>query len=84
MHTILIVCLVTFTGGCATTTFVRPAIVDPGALRQRAETAVADDIRVSAAIPSREESMAILGIDLSEKKIQPVWLEIENNSDRPV
>jgi hypothetical protein len=84
MHTILMVCLVIFTSGCATSTFVRPAIVDPGALRQRAEIAVADDIRVSVAIPSREESMAILGIDLSEKKIQPVWLEIENNSDRPV
>ena len=84
MHTFLIVCLVMFTGGCATTTFVRPAIVDPGALRERAETAVEDDIRVSAAIPSREESMAIFGIDLSEKKIQPMWLEIENNSDRLV
>lgn len=84
MHTVLIVCLVMFTGGCATTTFVRPAIVDPGALRERAETAVEDDIRVSAAIPSREESMAIFGIDLSEKKIQPMWLEIENNSDRLV
>jgi hypothetical protein len=82
MRTVLIVCLVMFTGGCATTTFVRPASVDLGALRQRAETAVEGDIRVFAAIPRREESMAIFGIDLSEKNIQPVWLEIENNSDR--
>ncbi len=84
MHMVLIVCLVMFTGGCATTTFVRPAIVDPGALRERAETAVEDSVRVSAAIPSRDESTAIFGIDLSEKKIQPVWLEIENKSDRLV
>ena len=84
MHTVLIVCLVMFTGGCATSTFERPAIVDPGALRERAETVAEDDIRVSATIPRREESMAIFGIDLSEKKIQPVWLEIENNSDRLV
>ena len=84
VHTVLIVCLVMFAGGCATTTFVRPAIVDAGALRERAETVVEDDVRVSAAIPRREESMAIFAIDLSEKKIQPVWLEIENNSDRPI
>ena len=83
-HRVLIVCLVMLTGGCATTIFVRPAIVDPGALRERAETAVEDDIRVFAAIPRREESTAIFGIDLSEKKIQPMWLEIENNSDRLV
>jgi hypothetical protein len=84
MRPVLIVCLAVFTGGCATSTFVRPAIVDTGVLRERAETAVEDDIRVSATIPSREESTAIFGIDLSEKRIQPVWLEIENNSDRPV
>ncbi len=82
--TILLACLAMLAGGCATTTFERPAIIDVGALRERAESAVEDDIRVSAAIPSREESTAIFGIDLSEKTIQPVWLEIENNSDRRI
>lgn len=84
VHTVFVVCLVIFVGGCATTTFVPPENVDVGALRERAESAIQNDIRVSAAIPSRKNSIAIFGIDLSEKKIQPVWLEIENNSDRPV
>jgi hypothetical protein len=84
MPTVLIVCLVMFAGGCATTTFDRPTYIDPGALRKRAETVVEDNVRVSAAIPSREESAAIFGIALSEKKIQPVWLEIENRSDRRI
>ena len=82
IHRILLVGLFMFVGGCASTTFNRPENFDSDALRERAETKVEDDIRVSAAIPSREESIAIFGIDLSVKKIQPVWVEIENNSDR--
>ena len=82
IHRTLVVCLFLILGGCATATFNRPDNFDSAALRSRAETSIEDDIRVSAAIPSREESIAIFGIDLPERKIQPVWLEIVNNSDR--
>jgi hypothetical protein len=36
---------------------------------------------VTAAVPSAEESEQIFGFPLANKNIQPVWLEIENNSD---
>ena len=81
-HGILSVCLFVFVGGCATTPFHLPENFDPSALRERAESIVEHDIRVSAAMPSREETIAMFGIDLSLKKIQPVWLEVVNNSDR--
>ena len=69
-------------GSCATGTFERPAGFDDGALRARAETVTEEGVRVSAAIPSREEIDAIFGVDLTSKSIQPIWLEIQNDTDR--
>lgn len=69
-------------GGCATRPFEQPPGLDVDLLRQRAETVVENDVRVSATIPSREELDAIFGIELSSRGIQPVWLEIENRSER--
>lgn len=67
---------------CAGGPFVRPAAFDEAALRARAESITEDDITASAAIPSREETLAIFGADLLEKGIQPVWIEIVNDTDR--
>lgn len=83
VQVILAVCLLATVGGCATVAFERPGEFDPAALRKRAQIGLEDDIHVFAAIPSREESIAIFGIDLAEKNVQPVWLEIENTSDQP-
>lgn len=68
-------------GGCATTSEAPPAF-DSSELRNRATTVVEDEIRVSAAVPSREESQTIFGVDLSSKKVQPLWLEFENNTSK--
>ena len=80
----LIVCLATLSGGCAGKNFHPPVELDVNLLRERAVSAAEDNIRVSAAVPGRVESSEIFGIDLLEKHIQPVWLEIENNSDRAI
>lgn len=50
-------------------------------LRARATTETEGQITVSAAVPSREETTAVFGIDLYDKGIQPVWLEIQNSSE---
>ena len=47
----------------------------------RAQTKTEGGVRVTAAVPSAEESEQIFGFPLAGKKIQPVWLEIENKSD---
>jgi hypothetical protein len=39
-------------------------------------------VRVTAAVPSAEESKALFGVPLYKKGIQPVWLEIENHDEK--
>jgi hypothetical protein len=74
--------LILLTGACASP-FETPAPVDDEPLRARAVTRTDDGLRVSAAVPSADESRAIFGVDLDQRGIQPLWLEIENGSERP-
>ncbi len=48
----------------------------------RSQTKTDGEVRVTVAVPSAEESEQIFGFPLAGKNIQPVWLEVENNSDR--
>ena len=43
-----------------------------------------EGVTVTAAVPTREETIQIYGVDLYVKKIQPVWLEVKNATDQPV
>jgi hypothetical protein len=52
------------------------------ALRARAKVVGEEGIRVSGTVPGPEESRAIFGVDLEKKGIEPLWLEIENDTDR--
>ena len=54
---------------------------DSADIRARADSQTERLIRVSASVPGREETEAIFGIDLYDQGIQPVWLEIQNNSE---
>lgn len=74
--------LLLLTAACASS-FERPAPVDDAALRARAVTKIEDGIRVSAAAPSVDEARSVVGVDLEEHGVQPLWLEIENGSERP-
>ena len=47
----------------------------------RSQTKTDGDVRVTVAVPSAEENEQIFGFPLANKKIQPVWLEVENNSN---
>jgi hypothetical protein len=75
--------LLLLAGACASP-FERPAPFDDEYLRARAVTKTDDGIRVSAAVPSAAESRSIFGVDLDQRGIQPLWLEIENGSERSV
>lgn len=59
-----------------------PPSCDCAALRARASTKAADGIRVSGALLSAEESRAIFGIDLAQRDVQAVWVEVVNHADR--
>ena len=47
----------------------------------RSQTKTDGKVRVTVAVPSAEEIKQIFGFPLEGKNIQPVWLEVENNSD---
>lgn len=55
--------------------------VDTGTFLSRAERQIVGPIRVSAAVPGREETARIFGLDLYDQGIQPVWLQVENSGD---
>jgi len=69
--------LSTILGGCAT---FNPQPFSQTAFHDRIETQTEDDVRVSAAVLSAEEAEAVFGLPLYKKGIQPVWLQIENNT----
>ena len=71
------------TSGCATRPFEAREI-DKTSFIDRAVTQEQGGVRVSAAVPAAEEVIAFTGLDLYDKNIQPVWLEIKNDEPHPV
>ncbi len=61
---------------CATTT---PKSIDEVAFRTRSQTQMQGDLTVTVAVPTREEALDIYGVDLAERNMQAVWLEINND-----
>lgn len=59
-----------------------PGQLEHISISERAETQEKDGLRVSAAVLSREEAAKVFGVNLHKHGVQPVWLEIENNSDQ--
>jgi len=74
--------LALFMNACAT--FKKPATINEAPVQERALTKENNGIRASAAVVGDQEAMQIFGIDLARKKIQAVWVGIENNADRPL
>lgn len=67
--------------GCAT---FSPGEVEESGFLERAETQTRDDLRVTVAVPSQAETRELFDSSLYKKKIQPVWVEVENHSSEPV
>ncbi len=53
-------------------------------VRDRAETQTEGEVSISASVPGEHETEAIFGVPLYNRAIQPVWLEIVNNSPERV
>ncbi|MBE9582034.1 MAG: LssY C-terminal domain-containing protein, partial [Proteobacteria bacterium] len=68
--------------GCATSFHPRP--MDEIPFQDRVQTQEKENVRVSAAVLSAEETQELFSLDLYKRGIQPIWLEIENNTDEPV
>ena len=66
--------------GCAS---FQPGEVEEIGFLDRSETQERDSVRVTVAVPTAEESRALFDSKLYDKKIQPVWVEVENRSTEP-
>lgn len=66
---------------CAT---FNPRLVAEVPFRDRAQTQHKDSVRVTAAVLNGEESEALFDLPLYDQGIQPIWLEIENNTEEYV
>ena len=69
--------LITILWGCAT---YNPQPLNEKPFREQAVIQTENGIRISAAVIGAEETEAVFGLQLYKKGIQPVWLEIENNT----
>lgn len=66
--------------GCAT--WQIPEDIDDESIRSRAFKASMDEVNLKAAVLSTDDSRKIFGTSVNESGIQPVWLEVENNSNQ--
>jgi len=76
----LIIMLYLVVTGCAT--WQAPPAFDDSGLRARAETEELRGVKLSAAVLSSDESQRMFGAKINETGVQPVWIEVENNTDQ--
>ena len=67
--------------GCAS---FNPRPIEEVPFKARAKTQSENNVRVTAAVLSAEETKAVFDLDLYNKGIQPIWIEIENNDEERV
>jgi hypothetical protein len=75
-------CLIIFVvAGCAS---FNPVPLDSVPFLERSQTQQGENVVVTAAVLSAQESAQVFGVKLYKEGIQPVWLEIENNDAEPL
>jgi hypothetical protein len=67
--------------GCATSFSPRPVAEVP--FKKRAQTQTRDGLTVTVAVPTADEAEAIYGVDLADKDMQAVWLQVKNEENVP-
>ena len=70
---------------CATgqvSTSFDPRSINEIRFRDRSQSEYDDEVRVTVAVPTAEENETLFGANLALKEIQPVWIKVENHSDR--
>jgi hypothetical protein len=76
--TVLVTALLLGAGGCAT--WQAPAHPDDAALRARAISDTLNNVTLSASVLSAADSEQLFGADINAGGVQPVWIEVRNNS----
>jgi hypothetical protein len=63
------------TGSCTT-----PLLPEYPGYLERAQSRTLGDLRISAAVLSDQESKTVYGVPLANRRIQPVWVQVENKT----
>lgn len=58
----------------------RPRMEERASFMERAQTQTQDHVTVTVSVLSNKESKKIFGVELAKKGVQPVWVEIDNQS----
>jgi hypothetical protein len=67
--------------GCAA---YHPLPSSEAILRERVQTKKENHVQLRTAVPSAQETRQIFGVDLYRHGIQPVWIEIDNQDEKPI
>lgn len=78
LHPVSLLLFVLLVAGCA----VSPKQTESLDYRARAETRVDGDVRVTAVVLSPQETERTFPTPLAKKRIQPVWVEIDNQEEK--
>jgi hypothetical protein len=76
-------CLFVAVSGCATRSNYEPMPIDQVGFLDRSQTKTKDGVTVTVAALSPEETRAAFAAKLDKKWVQPVWIEITNDTDEP-
>jgi hypothetical protein len=66
---------------CAGSRVYTPSGPEQAAFQQRSVTKEKGLLRVTASVPDQQETLDLTGLDLYSQGIQPVWIQVQNNSD---
>ncbi|MFA5159941.1 MAG: LssY C-terminal domain-containing protein [Candidatus Omnitrophota bacterium] len=58
----------------------RPQLSDRSSFMARAQTKTQGNVTVTVSVLSNKESKKVFGVELAKKGVQPVWVEIDNQS----
>ena len=77
--------LTSLISGCATgqvSTSFDPRPINEVGFRDRSQSEYDDEVRVTVAVPTADENKELFSANLYLNEIQPVWVKVENHSDR--
>ena len=67
-----------FMQGCASLQYHS---IEEVPFKERSKTKVDGNVKVTIAVLTKKEGKQVYGVDLSLKRIQAVWIEVENKDD---
>lgn len=76
----MVLALLVFLAGCRS--WKVPVPVEQVDFGDRSQTLVKGDLTVTIGVPDRAQTKAIFGTSLYKSRIQPVWIEVRNESEK--